>query len=72
MEAALSFDQFALVGGIDPFAPNMVTLTDTSNVPLMGDMFQPSLPFNEDIVQSMQSMSDNAWQDMPQYIIGLN
>jgi len=64
-EAALSFDQFAPVGGIDPFAPNMVTSTDASNAPLMGDMFQPSLPFDEDIVQSMQSMSDpNVWQDI--------
>ena len=64
-EAALSFDQFAPVGGIDPFAPNMVTSSDASNAPLMGDMFQPSLPFDEDIVQSMQSMSDpNVWQDI--------
>ena len=64
-EAALSFDQFAPVGGIDPFAPNMVTTTDASNAPLMGDMYQPSLPFDEDIVQSMQSMSDpNVWQDI--------
>ena len=64
-EAALSFDQFAPVGGIDPFAPNMVTSADASNAPLMGDMFQPSLPFDEDIVQSMQSMTDpNVWQDI--------
>lgn len=64
-EAALSFDQFAPVGGIDPFAPNMVTSTDASFAPSMGEMFQPSLPFNEDIVQSMQSMTDpNVWQDI--------
>ena len=65
-EAALSFDQFAPVGGIDPFAPNMVvTSTDVSNAPVMGELFQPSLPFDEDIVQSMQSMSDpNVWQDI--------
>ena len=64
-EAALSFDQFALVGGIDPFVPNMVTSTDASNAPLMGDMFQASLPFDEDIVKSMQSMTDpNIWQDI--------
>jgi len=31
----------------------------------MGEMYQPSLPFDEDIVQSMQSMSDpNVWQDI--------
>ena len=64
-EAALSFDQFAPVGGIDPFAPNMVTSSDAPNATLMGEMFQPALPFDEDIVQSMQSMSDpNVWQDI--------
>ena len=65
-EAALSFDQFAPVGGIDPFAPNnMLTSSDASNVTLMGELFQSSLPFDEDIVQSMQSMSDpNVWQDI--------
>ena len=66
-EAALSFDQFAPVGGIDPFAPNNNMLTsDASNASsIMGELFQPSLPFDEDIVQSMQSMSDpNGWQDI--------
>ena len=64
-EAALSFDQFAPVGGIDPFAPNMVTSSDASSAPSMGEMFQPALPFDEDIVQSMQSMTDpNVWQDI--------
>jgi hypothetical protein len=67
-EAALSFDQFAPVGGIDPFAPNMVTFSDASNTSsesLMEELFQPLLPFDEDIVQSMQSMSDpNVWQDI--------
>ena len=64
-EAALSFDQFAPVGGIDPFVPNMVTSTDASNAPLMGDMFQASLPFDEEIVKSMQSMTDpNIWQNI--------
>ena len=64
-EAALSFDQFAPVGGVDPFAPNMVTMSDASNTPSMGEMFPPALPFDEDIVQSMQSMTDpNVWQDI--------
>ena len=64
-EAALSFDQFAPVGGVDPFAPNMLTSTDESNAHSLGEMFPPSLPFDEDIVQSMQSMSDpNVWQDI--------
>jgi hypothetical protein len=67
--AALSFDQFAPVGGIDPFAPNMVVpLTDATNAAISmmgGDLYQSSLPFDEDIVQSMQSMSDpNVWQDI--------
>ena len=60
-EAALSFDQSALVGGIDPFAPNMVTSTDASNAPLMGNMFQASLPFDEDIVKSMQSIQTQTY-----------
>lgn len=66
-EAALSFDQFAPMGGIDPFAPNIgVMSSDTSNVPsLTGELFQPSLPFDDDIMQSIQSMSDpNVWQDI--------
>jgi hypothetical protein len=66
-EAALSFDQFAPVGGIDPFAPNIgAALSDPSNVPsLMGELFQPSLPFDDDIMQSIQSMSDpTVWQDI--------
>jgi hypothetical protein len=62
-----SFDHFVPVGGIDPFTPNnMLTSPDASNASsTMGELFQPSLPFDEDIVQSMQSMSDpNAWQDI--------
>ena len=64
-EAALSFDTFAPVGGIDPFSANMpVTSPESSNLSL-GELFQPSLPFDEDIMQSMQSMTDpNAWQDI--------
>jgi hypothetical protein len=66
-EAALSFDQFAPVGGIDPFVSNMgVTSSDPSNTSsLLGELLQPSLPFDDDIMQSMQSMSDpNVWQDI--------
>lgn len=66
-DAALSFDNFAPVGGIDPFGPNTgVTLSDASNVSsLMADFYQPSLPFDDDIMQSMQSMSDpNVWHDI--------
>ena len=56
MGAAMSFDQFSPVGGIDPFAPSMVTSSDASNayyVKLMGELLQPSLPFDEDIAHSM-------------------
>ena len=52
-----SFDNFAPVGGIDP-----VNSSDASSV--MGELFQPSPPSNEDI-QSMQSMTDlNIYQDL--------
>ena len=67
-EEALSFDRFASAEGIDPFAPIMVTSSDASNrdiSSLKEGLFQSSLPFNEDIVQSMQSMSDPyVWQDI--------
>ena len=50
-EAALSFDQFAPAGGIDPFARKMVTSSDASDASsLIGEMFLPSLPFDEDII----------------------
>jgi hypothetical protein len=65
-EAALSFDQFAPVGGINPNIM-MVTTSDGPRSPSMGETFQPSLPFDVDvdIVQSMQSMTDpNVWQDI--------
>ena len=51
-EAALLFYQSALAGGrIDPFARKMVTSSDASNASsLIGEMFLPSLPFDEDII----------------------
>ncbi|KAF8807008.1 hypothetical protein BYT27DRAFT_7190720 [Phlegmacium glaucopus] len=68
-QAALSFDNFAPVGATDPFGPDMgVMLSDVSDMsPLtMGDFYpQPSLPFNEEILQSRQSMTDpSGWQDI--------
>jgi len=65
-DAALSFDNFAPVGGIDPFGPNTGVTLDVPNVSsLMGDFYQPSLPFDDDIMQSMQSMTDpNVWHDI--------
>jgi hypothetical protein len=63
-EGALTFDQFAPVGGIDPFTPNILVGVKWSDS-VIGELIQPSLPFNEDIpLQSMQSMTDpNVWQD---------
>ena len=58
-----SFDHFAPMGGINQFKPNIgMKSSDASSV--MGELFQPSLPFNEDM-QSLQSMTDpNVWQDV--------
>jgi hypothetical protein len=69
-EAAMSFDQFAPVSaGIDPFvtgqapAPNGMDQNQNGlgmNIPF----FQPPLPFDDEILLSMQSLSDQ-WTDMP-------
>lgn len=72
--AALSFDSFAPAGGVDPFGPDLgnsnslaLHIGDTddgSGMNAMGDFFQPPLPFDEAILQSMQSLSDpSGWQD---------
>lgn len=65
---ALSFDSFAPVGATDPFAPenalNITGIDDTTGLNLMSEFFQPPLPFDEHILQSMQSLSDpSGWQD---------
>lgn len=60
---ALSFDQFAPVGGLDPFAQNSVSQVD--GMAMGGDFFQPSLPFDPEIMQSFQSLTDpNEWNDV--------
>lgn len=60
--AALSFDQFAPVGGIDPFAPGSETQPESS---MNGDFFQPPLPFDPEIMHSFQSLTDpNEWNDV--------
>ncbi|PPQ69168.1 hypothetical protein CVT26_003542 [Gymnopilus dilepis] len=73
-EAALSFDNFAPVGAIDPYAPDplgssmeaMDTLNaNLGNNNLMSDFFQPPLPFDDSIMQSVQSLTDpSGWQDI--------
>jgi len=60
--AALSFDQFAPVGATDPFASGSGTQPEFS---MDGDFFQPPLPFDPEIMQSFQSLTDpNEWNDV--------
>lgn len=66
--AALSFDNFAPVGAVDPFAPDVLiassmdqSLEDGVDVAF----FQPALPFDDAIMQSVQSLADpSGWQDI--------
>lgn len=70
----MSFDQFAPPGGaIDPFAPVSALSSDivgSAPNPLdmnvsMSDFFSPPLPFDNEILQSMQSLTNqNVWQDV--------
>lgn len=71
-ETALSFDAFAPVGPIDPFAPDVagsshalhVGTDDGTGMDMMSDFFQPPLPFDENILHSFQSLTDpSGWQD---------
>lgn len=74
-QAALSFDNFVPAGGLDPFAPDLggasnslalqIGGTDDNNgFNMTSDFFQPPLPFDDAILQSMQSLSDpSGWQD---------
>jgi hypothetical protein len=66
--AALSFDQFAPVGAIDPFAPNglsMNTAAEGLGLGMSGEFFNPPLPFDPEIMQSYQSLTDpNEWNDV--------
>ncbi|GLB40175.1 putative fungal specific transcription factor [Lyophyllum shimeji] len=69
-QEALSFDSFA-VGALDPYAQG--TAANTLALHLgsmddgtlnMSDFFQPSLPFDDAIMQSIQSLADpNGWHD---------
>lgn len=69
-QAAMSFEQFAPAGGVaDPFAPTglPVEQMDTMQGLLAPDAeyFRPPLPFDNDILQSMQSLTDpSVWQDI--------
>ena len=71
-EAALSFEIFAPVGSIDPFATesaatvamNMAQNSVASQA-MNGGLFQPSLPFDDTIVQSWQSLTNpDGWNDI--------
>ena len=60
---ALSFDQFAPVGGMDPFGQN--SLSHVDGMATGGEFFQPPLPFDPEILQSLQSLTDpNEWNDV--------
>ncbi|KAG6918634.1 hypothetical protein DXG01_012753 [Tephrocybe rancida] len=71
---ALSFESFAPVMGLDPFAPrgngttNSLALhlgNEEGSSNLTSDFFQTSLPFDDAILNSMQSLSDpNVWHDI--------
>ncbi|KAG5354121.1 hypothetical protein C0989_007482 [Termitomyces sp. Mn162] len=71
-QEALSFESF--VGPPDPFAPsNSTSASDSLALQIGGeggpnlpaDFFQPSLPFDDAILHSMQSLSDpNVWHDI--------
>ena len=50
-----SFDHFA--PDIDPFTPNTIGVKSSDASSVTDELFQPPLPFNEDM-QSMQSMAD--------------
>jgi hypothetical protein len=69
-EAAMSFDQFAPVSGIDPFVTGQAPLhagMDQNGTDLGMDIpnfFQPPLPFDDEILQSIQSLG-HQWTDMP-------
>jgi hypothetical protein len=71
-ETALSFDTFAPVGAVDPFAPEFAgsahtlhaSADDGTGLNIMSEFFQPPLPFDENILRSFQSLTDpSGWQD---------
>jgi len=71
-ERSLSFEIFAPVGSIDPFATesaatvamNMVQNSVASQA-MNGGLFQPSLPFDDATVQSWQSLTNpDSWNDI--------
>ena len=71
-EAALSFESFAPNGPTDPFAIETAATHAANNVDgptvdslMTGNFFSPPLPFDDAIVQSMQSLTDpSGWQDI--------
>jgi hypothetical protein len=71
-ETALSFESFAPVGPTDPFATETAATVAATNASahninnmMMGGFFEPALPFDDHIVQSLQSLTDpSGWQDI--------
>ncbi|KAG6888923.1 hypothetical protein C0995_004936 [Termitomyces sp. Mi166 len=72
-QEALSFENFAPVGPMDPFAPFSSGASNSLALQIGGeagpnlpsDFFQPPLPFDDAIMHSMQSLSDpNVWHDI--------
>ncbi|KAJ2922836.1 hypothetical protein H1R20_g14257, partial [Candolleomyces eurysporus] len=72
-ESIASFDNFRPAGGIDPYRPDDAAAYvlnpnaggNNSADLLMSDYFQPELPFDEEIVRSIQDLSDpSGWQDI--------
>lgn len=84
-ESALSFDNFAPVGPIDPYVHEVAGTSQSMNFAPNGldgtnmmsdDFFQPPLPFDNDIMSSMQSLTDpSGWHDITlsgeRYFFGL-
>ncbi|KAF5328763.1 hypothetical protein D9619_011562 [Psilocybe cf. subviscida] len=76
-ESALSFDSFAPVGPrTDPFANVAATNASAQNVnSMMEGFFQPELPFDDHIVQNLQSLTDpngSDWMSQFQQNFGLD
>ncbi|KAF9485193.1 hypothetical protein BDN70DRAFT_871586 [Pholiota conissans] len=69
-ESALSFDSFAPIGPTDPFATETEVANNNADSASLDNMmstdfFQPPLPFDDHIVQSLRSLTDpSGWQDI--------
>lgn len=66
--AALSFDHFAPLGGVDPFAPPGLSSAIHSvdgGLGFGGGLFEPPLAYDAEIMQHYQSLADpTGWSDI--------